>query len=105
MHGTDLSPLHICNRCVAGSSCGSGTTETVAIPKADAVRGPCPSSRAAFSWAALSGLSWRGCIWSHKDLMYQGGGISREPLPAQRRRGVGKGLWEGVTGRGSVSGI
>ena len=39
--------------------------------------------------------------------MPEGGGIPREPLPAQRRRGgeMGEELWEGVTKMGAVSGI
>jgi hypothetical protein len=38
-------------------------------------------------WAALSGLSGRGCGYLSRDLICQGGGIPRGPPPNQRRGG------------------
>jgi hypothetical protein len=51
------------------------------------------------SWVALSGLSGRG-LSSLAEVGGYAGGES-----AQRRRGKGKGLWEGVTRRWPASGI
>jgi len=50
----------------------------------------CPSS-----WAALSGLNGRGCVYPHRGLKYQGGGIPKgnPTLSEEKRRGMRKGLW------------
>ena len=48
MHGTDLGPLHICNSCAAGSSCGTpkvGAASTLStLPAFESLSANCLAS-------------------------------------------------------------
>ena len=52
-------------------------------------------------WATRSGYSKKEYGFSCRDLVHQGGEITRGGAPPSQRRKVVEGFWEGVTGRES----
>ena len=67
IHGIDLGPLHICNSCAAGSSCGTPTSVArLSLTVLSAFRSLLPS------WASLPSHDRRRCTQSYLNLVMPG---------------------------------